>query len=296
MRFTNTNWNFYRSFIGVYETGSINKAADMLNIKRETIGKAIKALEKQLGVTLFTSSTKGMTPTAQGKDLYEKVEPLTAAVVTMEKEIKTFDSSGKYVVRMGVPSTFVRVFLIDFIKNFVKRYPNVRFETYNRYGQEGLELLLQKRIDFLIDLEHIAKGSGLKVKPLTPQEFTFIASKEFLTERGLGTTITKEQLLELPLIGHREFLNLLKSESDLQFIPLCESATNEVVFSLTEKGVGIGYYLKSILVNHSSDIIEVKVLGVKPTSISPYCAYPEKSISSVAGVFLRELFEQIEND
>ena len=55
-----------RYIITISETGSFNQAADRLYLSQPSLTNAVKELEKEIGVTLFNRSGKGVTLTAEG--------------------------------------------------------------------------------------------------------------------------------------------------------------------------------------------------------------------------------------
>ncbi|WP_113927598.1 LysR family transcriptional regulator [Bacillus sp. P14.5] len=51
----------------VSKEGSITKAAERLHLSPSALSQSITQLEKELGVTIFSRSRKGTTPTSEGK-------------------------------------------------------------------------------------------------------------------------------------------------------------------------------------------------------------------------------------
>ena len=54
--------------ITIAETGSMNKAAELLYVAQPSLTNAIKELEKELGITLFFRNGKGVTLTNDGAE------------------------------------------------------------------------------------------------------------------------------------------------------------------------------------------------------------------------------------
>ena len=54
--------------ITISECGSMNKAAEILYIAQPSLTSAVKELEKELGITIFHRSGKGVTLTADGAE------------------------------------------------------------------------------------------------------------------------------------------------------------------------------------------------------------------------------------
>ena len=59
-----------RYFCACYETKSLNKAARRFYISPQGMGKTLSRLEGELGVSLFSRSAAGLTPTKSGKYLH----------------------------------------------------------------------------------------------------------------------------------------------------------------------------------------------------------------------------------
>ena len=60
-----------RSFVAVYGHGSINRAAERLNIAQPSLSQQIKSLEESVGVQLFERHARGVRPTPAGDRFYE---------------------------------------------------------------------------------------------------------------------------------------------------------------------------------------------------------------------------------
>jgi DNA-binding transcriptional LysR family regulator len=56
-----------RSFVRAAELGQLQKAADELDVTQQAVSKRIAALERELGVRLFTRTARGVEPTLDGQ-------------------------------------------------------------------------------------------------------------------------------------------------------------------------------------------------------------------------------------
>lgn len=72
----NIDWSLIQTFVAVAQAGSLSAAARTLQSSQPTVGRQIKALESQLGATLFHR-------TAQGFDLTDHGQSLLPAAQTM---------------------------------------------------------------------------------------------------------------------------------------------------------------------------------------------------------------------
>lgn len=69
----------YEYALTVAEEGSITAAADRLGLTQPSLSQQIGALEKQVGVRLFTRTRQGMTPTVAGRAFLAEAEVATTA-------------------------------------------------------------------------------------------------------------------------------------------------------------------------------------------------------------------------
>ena len=65
----NLDWSLVSAFLAVADTGSLSAAARDLHITQPTIGRQIKALEAQLGLSLFQRNPRGLSLTDMGAAL-----------------------------------------------------------------------------------------------------------------------------------------------------------------------------------------------------------------------------------
>ena len=73
------HWDELRTFVEVTRDGSLSAAARRLGLAQPTVGRHIDALETALGLTLFTRSPRGLTPTPAALALEPHVEAMAAA-------------------------------------------------------------------------------------------------------------------------------------------------------------------------------------------------------------------------
>ena len=84
-----------RTFVRVYELGSMSAAGRDLRISPAVTSARIAQLEEHLGVRLFQLTPRSLTPTEQGKSFYrgaieilEAVENAEAQIVDMTENLK----------------------------------------------------------------------------------------------------------------------------------------------------------------------------------------------------------------
>lgn len=110
--------------ITISETGSLNKAAEVLYVAQPSLTSAIKELEKELGVPIFHRSGKGVTLTNDGmefllhaRQIYQQYEAL----------LDKFGKPGARKKKFGV-STQHYSFVVKAFVEMVKRFDTKEYE------------------------------------------------------------------------------------------------------------------------------------------------------------------------
>lgn len=73
------DWNRARAFLVTAEEGSLSAAARALGMAQPTLGRQVRALERDLDVVLFERAGRGLVLTPSGLDLVEHVRAMGAA-------------------------------------------------------------------------------------------------------------------------------------------------------------------------------------------------------------------------
>jgi DNA-binding transcriptional LysR family regulator len=181
-------WELYRSFLGVLDHGSLSGAARELGVAQPTIGRHVAALEKSLGLALFTRSQTGLLPTEAGQSLRTYAESLQSTVAALERAAASQGS--------GVSGS-VRVTASDVIG--VEVLPPIIARLRDKHPELAVELALTDRVQDLVRRE-----SDIAVRMMRPRQ-------ELLVARRAGQTV-------LGLHAHQDYLSrrgIPKSIADL---------------------------------------------------------------------------------
>lgn len=89
------NLHALRLFYYVAETGSVTKASALLNISQPAVTSQIKKFEKELGLTLFNPSGRGISLTPFGTELAKQAGNLFTYEKRMEEFIEDYRQGRK---------------------------------------------------------------------------------------------------------------------------------------------------------------------------------------------------------
>lgn len=212
-----SNLNNYVIFHTVAKTGNISKAASQLYISQPAISKSISKLEAELGTALFSRSSRGVVLTEEGQVLYEYVERAFDSLNMGEENLKNYKELGIGHIRIGVSTSLCKHILLDYLKDFIRENPNIKFSIDCHSTINTIKLLRNEDIDIgLICNTELPKG--IVYSPVREIHDVFVASPEYLDN-------FYERANEK---AHYSFADDLPNNIKGNFIPLLSSGLTSV--------------------------------------------------------------------
>jgi DNA-binding transcriptional LysR family regulator len=117
-----------RYFAVVAEEGSLTRAAERLFVSQPALTKQIRHLEGQVGVRLFVRSRAGMTLTAAGQALADRLPTMLAAFDDAVREAKTAASRAARILRVGFLAGAANEATQQILAAFARRRPGWQVE------------------------------------------------------------------------------------------------------------------------------------------------------------------------
>jgi DNA-binding transcriptional LysR family regulator len=147
----------------VVQSGSMKKAAALLNTSQPAISRSIAELEQTIGVRLLDRHTQGIEPTEYGRAMLKHG---VAAFDELKQGVKTIEllaDPGAGEVRIGSSIYTGETFVTAVIERLSRRYPRIVFHLVTSDETDTLYRDLHERnVDFLI----ARKGGRLRDEKL----------------------------------------------------------------------------------------------------------------------------------
>jgi len=134
-----------RTFVRVYELGSMSAAARDQRISAAVASARISQLEDHLGVRLFRRTTRQLNPTEQGELFYRGACKILEAVEEAEAEISNITRAPRGSIFIAAPLGMGRRLIAPGVPAFKELYPeiNIRMRLSDRkldLAAEGLDI------------------------------------------------------------------------------------------------------------------------------------------------------------
>ena len=169
-----------RTFVRVYELGSMSAAGRDLRISPAVTSARISALEDHLSVRLFQRTTRSLTPTAQGKAFYGGACSVLDAVDYAEAQVTDLTENPKGQLHVAAPLGVGRRLIAPHIPDFTSEYPliDIRLRMTDRnvdMTAEGLDMAF-----------HLGQpaDSNLRIRKIADVARVLVASPDYITRRG----------------------------------------------------------------------------------------------------------------
>jgi DNA-binding transcriptional LysR family regulator len=238
------NLELYRVFYTVAKCGSLTKAAEELYISQPAVSQAIKQLETQLGGQLFNRTHKGMELSETGgKQIFTTVEKALKLFEEAENKYAELKDTATGVVRICASDTVSTHFLLPYIKEYHKKYPDVNLILQNCTSSETIELLKNKKGDIgFLNLPIDDSEINLTTTVMQLHD-TFVASDDY--SELFGGVIDLKRLQDYPLLmlelstATRQAIVSFAHLQGIHLHPEIELASLELMTELAKNGIGV---------------------------------------------------------
>lgn len=115
-----------KTFVKVADEGHLTRAAEQLFTSQPAISAHIKALEEELGVTLFQRTPKGMTLTPEGQLLYDQALQTLEAADNLKSQALTLQNELVGDLRLGIHTDFEFMRIGALHHQLQQAYPRIR--------------------------------------------------------------------------------------------------------------------------------------------------------------------------
>ena len=140
-----------KGFCAVVEARNISKAASRLNLTQPTVSLQVQSLERDLRATLFERRGPRIELTFEGELLYELARPLVEALTALDKDFEARRNNveqGKLAIAAG--ESTIHYVLPRAVQQFSSKHPGIALTLNNVTGQQGLQQLRQRLVDFCV--------------------------------------------------------------------------------------------------------------------------------------------------
>jgi len=144
------NFRQMSAFVAVYESGSINRAAQRLYIAQPSVSSLVRKLESDLDTQLFERLASGTKPTAAGDTLYRHCQKILAEVDAARQAVSGGEDRLGGVVNIGLAPTAAKGLMPTFLSSYLDQHPEVELQIAEAFSGPLTEWTLSGQVDFAV--------------------------------------------------------------------------------------------------------------------------------------------------
>lgn len=264
-----------RLFLRIADLGSVSAAAYDLSLSPASASVRLVKLEATVGFRMFNRTTRAVSLTTDGEAFLPYAQQTLEILETGLSAVKGQRAEAQGLLRMTMPGSFGRMYIIPILAEFQARHPAVSLDL--RLSDEVLDVV-EGAYDLIIRNASLV-DSRLIVRQLAPDRRLLVASPTYLERYGMPSTptdLTEHQCVILAENNRWKFAN-----GQTISVPRSLAVNDgEAMRQLIEQGMGIG--LKSVW-NASASLKSGRLVEVLPdfslvTEASIWLLYPSRRI------------------
>lgn len=177
---------YLQYLIEVSNSSSISAAAKKLYLSQTSLSAIIASLEKDLNITFFKRTHRGITVTPEGKQALEIIQDIIDKNEELHRLVDSTSSINRLVNVAAFPSV-ANALSVYLTGRFSRELPDTSLRvhelpysrTFNAIGEGLAHIAVAAENSELINIHHEMVKRGVEIEPLYQDRFYLIASPEF---------------------------------------------------------------------------------------------------------------------
>lgn len=248
-------------FSTIYESASMTAASEALHVSQPTLSNQLKALEDELGFTLFERKNRKLFPTEEGRLLYEHARVLKNNYDSLLQTFSELKSGNYDVLHIGCICSLAILAFPDLMSSFLEQNPKCKIHVFENNTIPLMSLLDEGTIDLCI-----VKGQfNHNIYYHLSLDELFDSKGDCLAAVGLPSmlnvysdSITFRSLEDIPLIVQRTHEPAItEAFQRYNITPNIMSSHENVISALSWSSHGMGIaimpYSTTALISHVPD-------------------------------------------
>jgi DNA-binding transcriptional LysR family regulator len=286
------------AFLAVAEAGKISEAARRLHLSQPAVTAQIRRLEAELDTPLFIRSVNGVTLTARGAQLRERLQHVFA---DLEEALSDIDHPADLtgILKFAASTTSAAHFVPNIFARFRVYHPAVGLHLIVGNAKDVLEQVREQHVALGL-LAGYDRSPGVRFEEFMPDEIVAVCSPRIhdsKLRRALENLKSPRDLEHLPLIwrergaGTRTRVEHVLKEHGVNVRKLdqrVEIGSTEAIKSLVVAEVGVAFFSCWEIQNElaAGTLREIRIPGLNIYRLFSW-ALPSGDLGGLPGEFYR---------
>lgn len=136
-----------RYVLAVAELGSFSLASQACHVGQPALSQQVARLEKELGLALFTRSSRGVALTEAGREFVRRAGEIVQRADALQAEMALYAGVRRGTLNLGIITSLQCIDFGGLLSAFCGSYPDVSVNIVQDGTHRLLELLMDRKID-----------------------------------------------------------------------------------------------------------------------------------------------------
>ncbi|HEY1574505.1 MAG TPA: LysR substrate-binding domain-containing protein [Pseudonocardiaceae bacterium] len=193
-------------FVAVARTRHFTRAAELMRVAQPSLSQQVRALERDVGASLFHRIRGNVTLTEAGETLLPIARRILAETETAYRAIRELDELGRGRVRLGATPSLCTGLLPTMLATFRRDYPGIELVIRESGSRDLQAELSDGSLDLAIIVDsRLHDDPLLSTSPLLAEELVVISA---LGSTSAGARMSIRALKDRPLVMFRRGYDL----------------------------------------------------------------------------------------
>ena len=156
------------AFLSIAERGSFHAAAAHLNLSQTALSHRMRKLEDDLGVKLFTRTTRHVALTPSGLELLPKARHMLDSLTSSYDALRKQGREQQERLTIGCLPTIATCYLPPLLREFSRQYPTISVRIRDNSAGQIAELVQNGEAEFGITIISAAQTSAPSTSASAP--------------------------------------------------------------------------------------------------------------------------------
>ncbi|WP_242111757.1 LysR substrate-binding domain-containing protein [Luteimonas aquatica] len=262
-----------QGFVAAARFGNLSRAAESMHVTVSALSHQMRALEERLGYKLLARNARGVSLTAEGQRLLERIAPHLDAIA---QAVQPFAARRDDILTVSATPSMASNWLVPRLGSFLAAHPKIEINLLS--SEAVVDFASNDGIDAALRIGY-GQWPGVTAEHLFDEWLVPMASPALVERMGGGIDV--RPLAEWPLLGDPdgEWNNWFAQAGGTpptRFVAVFDSSESHHRAALDGVGVAMGRLTRARLLLESGQLVRLSPQRLK-TRYAHYLVYPQRS-------------------
>ncbi|TDF94861.1 LysR family transcriptional regulator [Paenibacillus piri] len=287
------------TFVTIYRSGSISKAAEKLFLPQPTVSHRIKQLERELGKPLLIRANGTVRLSEEGSAFLPFALNALTSLDQGREAVEHLKQGLTGKLSFGCNNSFAGTVLPPILESFVELYPNIALQVHCYSTQEQIKMIKSKHFQIGIT-RYTANEPGITFRLLYASPLYAVVSKEHpyagRTSLSLRDVLKERLILYEADSMYRKKLDLTFNDLNMLYDPHYETNNLQLIKYWIKSTMGIflscPLYMQTEVASGEMAAIPIEQNPFPLNQI--FLMYREEELNSLDYLFMRHFEKAME--